>query len=204
MGGGGSGGGGGGEGGGGGCDGFSAALVGTDYVGGSAVGTATLPLADCCAACVATAGCHTFVEFAGVWRIGNYDNHHLSVAHKDGKTAVVWRRDGTWELGPLDSFSTYEKSAGGPVMAGEGFLQFGTGRAGWRFADMTDREGQLPKEQVPEQDKTYLSISWGRKTGVICHDEGFIYGGPRDDYHAASLPIVGPAVTAAAAAAAAD
>ena len=34
-----------------------------------------------------------YIEFRGVWRLGNVDNTHASIAHKIGKTAMIWRSE---------------------------------------------------------------------------------------------------------------
>ena len=36
----------------------------------------------------------------GDWRFGKIDENHFSVTHKDGKTAVIYKTDGTVHRGP--------------------------------------------------------------------------------------------------------
>ena len=43
----------------------------------------------------------------GDWRFGLADTAHFSVSHKDGKTAVIYRIDGTVHPGPRTDFSAW-------------------------------------------------------------------------------------------------
>ena len=52
----------------------------------------------------------------GDWRFGALDNNHLSVTHKDGKTAVVYRNDGTAHGGPRDDWNAWDLPAGNVIM----------------------------------------------------------------------------------------
>ena len=46
----------------------------------------------------------------GDWRIGEFDSLHLSVSHKDGKTAFIYKRDGTAHPGPRLDFGAWNLS----------------------------------------------------------------------------------------------
>merc|ERR1740130_48507 len=113
-----------------------------------------------------------YIEFAGVWRIGNIDNTHLSIAHKDiktgiTKTAMIWRKDGTRHPGPRTDYSPWSRSMGGQVRYGYRFLQFGDD-IGTKF-------------RFTEVDHRFSSIAYGTSTEVIYHEDGTVQGGPRDD-----------------------
>jgi hypothetical protein len=45
----------------------------------------------------------------GSWRIGDVDGAHFSTAHKDGKTAQIYRSDGTLHPGPRSDFNTQDR-----------------------------------------------------------------------------------------------
>ncbi|KAL7539606.1 hypothetical protein ACHAXR_009433 [Thalassiosira sp. AJA248-18] len=44
----------------------------------------------------------------GDWRIGEYDQTHLSVSHKRGMTSMIYRRYGTGHPGPSPYYSTWD------------------------------------------------------------------------------------------------
>lgn len=46
----------------------------------------------------------------GDWRIGEVDETHLSVSHKEGMTAFIHRRDGTGHQGPSPYYSAWDDS----------------------------------------------------------------------------------------------
>lgn len=52
----------------------------------------------------------------GDWRFGALDNNHLSVTHKGGKTAVIYRNDGTAHGGPRDDWNAWDLPAGNVIM----------------------------------------------------------------------------------------
>eukprot|EP00947_MAST-08B_sp_MAST-8B-sp1_P000178 g178.t1 len=116
-----------------------------------------------------------YIEFHGKWRLGNVDNTHMSIAHKDGKTAMIWRSDGTRHPGPRSDFTTWTTSTGGDIQKGDRFIQFGAGSA-WRFADI---------------DTAHSSIAYGGTTAVIYRRDGTIHPGPRTDYQASSRAVTG-------------
>ena len=49
----------------------------------------------------------------GLWRLAEYDTHHLSVSHgTTGKTAQLYRADGTRHPGPRNDFNTFDITKG--------------------------------------------------------------------------------------------
>ena len=74
-----------------------------------------------------------FIEFSGTWRIGDVDGIHMSLSHKDGKTAMIWRSDGTQHAGPRSDFSTWSKAPQGALSHGNKFVQLGKA---WRVGDV--------------------------------------------------------------------
>ena len=74
-----------------------------------------------------------FVQI-GDWRMGDVDGAHFSMAHKDGKTAQIYRKDGTLHRGPRSDYSTWSRSVGSPsgVSFGDRFIQIGD----WRIGDV--------------------------------------------------------------------
>uniref|UniRef100_A0A7S4RH59 Uncharacterized protein n=1 Tax=Ditylum brightwellii TaxID=49249 RepID=A0A7S4RH59_9STRA len=53
----------------------------------------------------------------GEWRIGEHNSQHLSVSHRAGYTAQIYRSDGIWHPGPRTDFNSWE-IADGPVLQG--------------------------------------------------------------------------------------
>ncbi|CAE7239452.1 unnamed protein product [Symbiodinium sp. CCMP2592] len=67
----------------------------------------------------------------GAFRIGTIDNIHLSVAHKGGKTAQIFRNDGHLFPGPRGDYGTYGRpSALSGISEGDRYLQIGQFRLG--------------------------------------------------------------------------
>ncbi|CAE7520894.1 unnamed protein product [Symbiodinium necroappetens] len=68
----------------------------------------------------------------GNFRLGAYDDTHLTISHVDGKTAQVFRSDGTLHPGPRDDFSTFDRAEGVPagISFGDRFIQLGRFRIG--------------------------------------------------------------------------
>ena len=74
------------------------------------------------------------LEFSRAWRLGDVDGNHFSLSHKSGKTAMIWRKDGTRHGGPRNDFGTWSKSlTPSGVKLGDRFFQMG---AGWRVGDV--------------------------------------------------------------------
>merc|ERR1711871_271521 len=108
-----------------------------------------------------------FIQF-GDWRMGQVDaSNHFSISHKDGKTAQIYRNDGTRHPGPRNDWNTFGKSDSQSkgVTFGDGFVQIGD----WRF-------GQV--------DANHASISHkGGKTAQIFRQDGTLHPGPRNDWN---------------------
>eukprot|EP00931_Biecheleriopsis_adriatica_P022645 TRINITY_DN14493_c0_g1_i1.p1 TRINITY_DN14493_c0_g1~~TRINITY_DN14493_c0_g1_i1.p1 ORF type:complete len:444 (+),score=47.39 TRINITY_DN14493_c0_g1_i1:68-1333(+) len=71
----------------------------------------------------------------GDWRLGQKDATHISIAHKNGNVAAIWRSDGTLH-GNVKRFSTWDKEIGDPshISCGDGFVQIGDWRIGQKDA----------------------------------------------------------------------
>ena len=46
-----------------------------------------------------------------MWRLGDVDGVYLSLAHKDGQTAMVWKEDGTQMSGPRNDLTPWAETA---------------------------------------------------------------------------------------------
>ena len=114
-----------------------------------------------------------FVEI-GPWRFGNVDNSHFSFSHADGKTAVIFRSDGTVHKGPREDFGLASLAllpGGSDAKLGDGFLEFGP----WRL-------GQV--------DGSHFSLSHsGGQTAMIWRDDGTEHPGPRTDFNTFGKPL---------------
>ena len=114
------------------------------------------------------------VEFSGAWRLGDYDDNHMSLAHKDGYTAMIWRKDGTRHTGPpsrwgasKDQQSTWRKElVEGVLQSGAGYFRLGQH---WIVGEVNSR---------------HMSIghAGSKKTAAIYSSDGTIHPGPRSDY----------------------
>jgi hypothetical protein len=115
---------------------------------------------------------HKFVQI-GDWRFADIDGWHFSMAHKKGKTAQIYRGDGTLHPGNghrtdwnANSRGLDDKAPG--IEFGDRFLQIGK----WRMCDI---DGQ------------HASICWvdglKHKTAQIFrYTAPTLHRGPRDDY----------------------
>eukprot|EP00956_Cyclotella_meneghiniana_P040823 scaffold206303_cov36-Cyclotella_meneghiniana.AAC.1 len=105
------------------------------------------------------------------WRIRQIDDRHMSVSHKNGNVARIYRSDGTLH-GNNKSFSGWKSDLGALSCAylTENYLQIGD----WRFGKI---------------DLDYLSVTHKEgKTAAIYRRDGTIHHGPRTDYNAWDLP----------------
>ena len=58
-----------------------------------------------------------------------HGQHHFSVSHKSGKTAMIWRSDGTQHPGPRNDFNVWDKAlTPKDVKTGNGFIELGKNR----------------------------------------------------------------------------
>jgi len=110
-----------------------------------------------------------FIE-VGEWRFGDVDGRHASITHKDGKTAQIYRDDGTLHPGPRTDYTTNAREAGSPsgIKLGENFIQIGE----WRFGDVDGRHASIAHDDG--------------KTAQIYRDDGTLHPGPRTDYNTLS------------------
>eukprot|EP00931_Biecheleriopsis_adriatica_P015108 TRINITY_DN11741_c0_g1_i4.p1 TRINITY_DN11741_c0_g1~~TRINITY_DN11741_c0_g1_i4.p1 ORF type:complete len:829 (-),score=157.69 TRINITY_DN11741_c0_g1_i4:75-2528(-) len=116
----------------------------------------------------------------GEWRFGAFDASHASIAHKDGKTAQIFKKGGTSGGDRSDFrkgyFNTWDRPVGYPsqVYFGDRFIQFGE----WRFGDVDGSHAS-----VAHQDG---------KTAQIFRKDGTLHKGPRKDFSTWSRPAGDP------------
>jgi len=111
----------------------------------------------------------------GEWRIGDVDDEHASIAHRNGKTAQIFRRDGTLQGGSGRSdYTTWSRSVGTPsgVSIGKTFIQIGE----WRIGDVDGQHASMSHKDG--------------KTAQIFRSDGSLHSGPRSDYTTWSLPTM--------------
>ena len=80
-----------------------------------------------------------FMWFRG-FRIGDSNGQHASVSHKKGKTAQIWRNDGTVHPGPRTDWAAKTRDASVQTTKGYKYIDFGSGTNTWRFGQQ-DPEG---------------------------------------------------------------
>ena len=80
-----------------------------------------------------------FMWFRG-FRIGDSNGQHASVSHKKGKTAQIWRNDGTVHPGPRTDWAAKTRDASVETTKGYKYIDFGSGTNTWRFGQQ-DPEG---------------------------------------------------------------
>jgi hypothetical protein len=104
----------------------------------------------------------------GEWRLGDVDGAHASIAHKDGKTAQIYRSDGTLHPGPRSDYTTWGRPVGNAASinfgAGDRFIQIGE----WRFGDVDGSHASIAHTE--------------QKTAQIYRNDGTLHPGPRSDY----------------------
>jgi hypothetical protein len=67
----------------------------------------------------------------GSWRFGDVDGRHFSIAHVGGKTAMIYRDDGTRHGGPRSDYTTWKRSidtTAPGISFGDQFIQIGNWR----------------------------------------------------------------------------
>lgn len=122
-----------------------------------------------------------FIQF-GDWRFGDVDGNHASIAHINGKTAVIYRSDGTVHEGPRgkeqDSYyTTWKRRTGFPfgVSFGSNFIEIGE----WRIGDVDGHHGSIAHRTG--------------QTARIFRSDGTVYHGPRKDYTTWAREVGSPA-----------
>lgn len=101
----------------------------------------------------------------GEWRMAAIDDTHFSISHKDGKTAQIFRADGTLHPGQ-SAWGSWDRKIGEPkeITFGDGYIEIGNFRIG-------------------AVDETHLSIAHkGGKTEQIYQSDGTLHPGPRSDW----------------------
>ena len=90
-----------------------------------------------------------FIQFGDSWRIGqSADTKHLSITHKDGKTAQIFRHDGTLHPGPRTDYNSWNQSSDRAkgISFGHNYVQIGNWRLGATNAShlsVTHKGGKL-------------------------------------------------------------
>eukprot|EP00439_Symbiodinium_sp_Y106_P083978 s846_g24.t1 len=108
----------------------------------------------------------SYVEI-GDFRIGAADDTHLSVSHKNGFTAQIFRADGQRFSGPRHDYGTYGKAAElTGVSVGDRYIQLGK----FRLGDVDGRHF------------TVIHTTTGQ-TIQIYREDGTQHPGPRTDWH---------------------
>jgi len=99
----------------------------------------------------------------GKWRLGDVNGVHASMAHRDGQTAVVFKSDGTFHVGPRTDMSTWSRIVGNSsgVSFGDRFIQIGK----WRLGDVNGVHASMAHQ--------------GGQTAVLFKSDGTVHGGPR-------------------------
>jgi hypothetical protein len=107
-----------------------------------------------------------FLQF-GPWRLGQVDGTHASLSHESGKTAMIWRSDGTEHPGPRTDYNTFGKAlTPADIFVGDGLVQMGE----WRIGNVDGAHMSIFSEKT-------------KKTAVIYRSDGTIHPGPREDWH---------------------
>lgn len=97
-----------------------------------------------------------FIQVGDYWRMGESDGDHFSISHQSGKTAVIYRSDGTVHRGPRTDHGVWARplvdsgadlSARSQVTAGDRYIQIGQWRLGdrdgdGRYLEVTHRSGK--------------------------------------------------------------
>ncbi|EJK57413.1 hypothetical protein THAOC_22545 [Thalassiosira oceanica] len=114
----------------------------------------------------------------GDWRFGEMGGH-LSVTHKDGLTAMIYRHDGTIHSGPRTDYNAWtlvddDVLAGTKEGCNEDYVQIGD----WRLARTCET-----------CDRSTFSISSQAHgyTSQIFRDDGTYHAGPRTDFNGFDL-----------------
>ncbi|CAE6921942.1 unnamed protein product [Symbiodinium natans] len=102
----------------------------------------------------------------GKFRVGAVDENHLSISHIGGKTAQIFRYDGTLQPGPTTAWSTVDRPESMPagITAGDRFVQLGKFRLG-------DADGHH-----------FLVTHDSGQTIQIYRGDGTLHPGPRTDW----------------------
>jgi len=75
------------------------------------------------------------IEFADQWRLGHIKDLYLSLSHANGKTLFVWDHHGRKNNGPIEDYSTWDRSLKSTNVAfGERFVVLGKN---WRLGQST-------------------------------------------------------------------
>jgi hypothetical protein len=113
-------------------------------------------------------GGNGFIEL-GEWRIGVFDASHFSISHRSGRTAVIYRNDGTIHRGPRPDFSLWTRN-------GDGLLNVAIDSEYIDFANSSWRLGHVGEHLVLTAQSTMASCIW--------RSDGTIHSGPRRDFGA--------------------
>ncbi|CAE7595042.1 unnamed protein product [Symbiodinium sp. CCMP2592] len=113
----------------------------------------------------------------GHWRLAAIDDNHFSISHKGGKTAQIFRNDGTLHPGPRSDYGAWGRSIGAAQGISFGFQYI-----------------QIGKFRVGAVDENHLSIAHiGGQTVQIFRNDGTLHPGPTTDWSTFDRPESMPA-----------
>ena len=121
----------------------------------------------------------------GDWRLAAIDENHFSISHRSGKSAQIFRSDGTLHPGPRWDWGSWDRPIGFPggIAFGDRFIQLGN----WRVAAVHDHvlsisaKGGKTAQIFGHIATGWLKYDWTSKAG------------PMDDFSAWALPTGTPA-----------
>jgi hypothetical protein len=122
------------------------------------------------------------IQISRTWRIKAIDNDHLCIGHKGGKTAQIFRGDGTLHPGPRTDWNPWHHhghalALGNPsgITVGDNMIQIGET---WRIGAL---------------DSNHLCIGHkDGKTVQIFRNDGTLHPGPRTDWNPWSKELGNP------------
>ena len=106
-----------------------------------------------------------YIEFGGIWRLGQINPQHLSLSNLSGKTCMIWRSDGTKHPGPRTDFSGWELNGDQA-----------------RNLSYEDKVLSIGYWKIGECDNSHMSIG----TTITCdiyRKDGTVHSGPRFDFN---------------------
>ena len=114
----------------------------------------------------------------GEWRVGAYDETHLTIAHIHGQVSQIFRSDGTLHNGPRTDLTTFDRpeSAASGITFGEHFIQIGNFRLG---------------DSGRSSSHSHMSVTHtAGMTIQIYRSDGGMHPGPRNDWNFQHRPSV--------------
>ena len=108
---------------------------------------------------------YQFIQI-GKFRLGQVNDNHFSISHRDGQVIQIFRNDGTLHPGPRTDHSTYDRPLGAAtgIAFGDRFIQIGQFRLG-------------------DADGWHATVTHsGGQTIQIYRGDGTLHPGPRTDW----------------------